>query len=168
MPAKEARHYLANQINNGAGMLPGDWDDIDAYEAAIDAQYGDQKLAKYYKAVSSKKDASGAYLFGGTENYGADGNVYVFLTRGSSDFTSYTQQAHQQKVSWYSLSSPHEWFAEQYAHYYRLGKTGEGLEAGTKAKLDELDNQTPADNAPAPAGPAGPDDDGESRLPFPW
>jgi hypothetical protein len=46
-------------------------------------------------------------------------------------------------VSWYSVSSPLEWFAEQYTHYYRTEKTGGGLiDAATKSLLDGLDKKS--------------------------
>jgi hypothetical protein len=137
----------------------------------------DQKLTRYWHAQEGK-DVDQAYLFSSHDNYGNDGNVYVYLSGGNSHFSTYKQQAHEHKVSWYSLSSPHEWFAEQYAHYYRLKRTGEGLEPGTKAKLDELDQAKPTDDAlmspddaAAAAGDAGDADaagPGSRRVPFPW
>lgn len=111
------------------------------------------------------------YKFSGTENFGGDGRVYVYCSRGKNGYSSYKQEAFKQKVSWYSMSSPHEWFAEQYAHYYRLGKTGEGLESGVAKKLSELDAQQPAQPAQPAKGTPGEDSEGEGsegRVPFPW
>jgi hypothetical protein len=51
--------------------------------------------------------------------------------------------AYNNRVSWYSVSSPLEWFAEQYTHYYRTEKTGGGLiDGATKTLLDRLDTQS--------------------------
>jgi hypothetical protein len=168
--SRAARIFLAQQIGGNGLLPPPDWDP-DEYEKAILAQYGDQKLVKYNRELVPKKDLSSSYEFSGTDNYGTDGNVYVWLTRGDSAFSSYTQRAHAAKVSWYSLAAPHEWFAEQYTHYYRLGKSGEGLDPATRTKLDEIDVMTPP-AAPAPAvgapAPSPTDNDTRHRLPFPW
>lgn len=164
-----ARNYLAQELI-GNGTLPPD-QDSDSYTAKIIKQYGDQPLTKYFQKQEGA-DVSKMYLFNGHDNYGRDGRVYVYLSRGGSNYSSYRQPAHENKVSWYSLSSPHEWFAEQYAHYYRNGKSEAGLDAGTFKKLGELDTQQPAAAAPTPAPTSpGVDLDGEGenhRLPFPW
>lgn len=170
--AHEARMYMAQDIIGNA-VLPPSVKNEDTFEERLVAQYGDQPLTKYWQQ-STKSTASELYKFTGTQNYGHDGRVYVYLSRGSSGYSSYKQHAHQQKVSWYSLSSPHEWFAEQYAHYYQSGKSGDGLDSGTKTKLTELDGQAPAASAAQPPAATGPgvDEDGEHetqhRLPFPW
>jgi hypothetical protein len=168
--SQSARNYLANDLLGNATVPPG-WDREEQYKAAILKQYSDQPLASYYKKCQADDDDDW-YKFSDTQNFGTDGRVYVYLSRGANGYSSYNQQAHKQKVSWYSLSSPHEWFAEQYAHYYRLGKTGEGLEGGVAKKLAELDTQQPPalQAAPAAAGP-GEDSEGEGtehRVPFPW
>jgi hypothetical protein len=68
--------------------------------------------------------------------------AYAYLTRPNTPYYKYKTAAYNQKVSWYSLSSPQEWFAEQYAHYYRTEKTGGGLiDGATKTLLDTLDTQ---------------------------
>jgi hypothetical protein len=184
VPADQARHYLANNLT-GAALLPAGWD-IDKYEAAILAQYGDQKLTQYYVKWHADSEKDDSYTFAGTDNYGSDDRVYVYLSRGGAQLASYKQKAHQEKVSWYSLASPHEWFAEQYAHYYRTGKAGTGLDPVVKTKLDELDLQSPENPPKAAAAPAAPGggaahseggqseasptghDDDRHRLPFPW
>ena len=80
--------------------------------------------------------------------------------------------AYRKRISDYSTSSPKEWFAEQYAHYYRLHRTGDGLEADTKAKLEELHGQRWEDPdglmKPDFDAPAGDSEDAGDRLPFPW
>jgi hypothetical protein len=178
LQASDARIYMATSIS-GAATLPARWT-ADEVEEALVQQYADQPLTKYWQEHELVNDASKTYKFTGNANYGSDGRVYVWLSRGDSGFSSYTQEAHKKKVSWYSLASPHEWFAEQYAHYYRGSKLGAGLDAGTKTKLDELDKQTPADHEllkPGDGGDgavedaAGARDDDEMtgrRLPFPW
>lgn len=178
LPARDARIYLATWIG-GIGTLPAHWT-TDEVEDAVLQQYADQPLTKYWKQRELEHDAGKSYKFPGTENYGTDGRVYVWLSRNDSGFSSYTEAAHQQKVSWYSLSSPHEWFAEQYAHYYRHDKHGDGLDPGTKTKLDELDTQQPSDHelmkpgdggdaeTEAAGAGAGADDLTGRRLPFPW
>jgi len=180
LSSPDARHYLADDLHK-TPKLPAGFKDGDEVEEAIDRYYGDQKLTKYWRAQQGE-DVQHAYLFSEHANYGNDGRVYVYLSRGSSQFSSYNQQAHEHKISWYSLSSPHEWFAEQYAHYYRTKKLGPGLEAGTRAKLDELDKAKPTDeglmNPAADSAPAGSvaasgannagDDGGNRRVPFPW
>src|SRR5262249_44264248 len=42
------------------------------------------------------------------------------------------------RVSWYSLSSPYEWFAENYSHYYRM--SGNHPVADVKSYFDNLDH----------------------------
>jgi hypothetical protein len=173
--SQSARNFLANELL-GNGTVPPGWRDADHYKAAVLKQYGDQPLATYFKKCDGQGKDSW-YQFGDTQNYGTDGRVYVYLSRGGNEYSSYTQHAHKQMVSWYSLSSPHEWFAEQYAHYYRLGKTGQGLEGGVAKKLAELDTQQPPAQQ-APAANAGPGEDSgedsaseggaEHRVPFPW
>jgi hypothetical protein len=73
---------------------------------------------------------------------------YGIFTRADQPYSKFNSAAFTQKVSWYGTSSPLEWFAEQYAHYYRTEKTGGGLiHSETKALLDRLDNQAWAPNA---------------------
>ena len=164
----DARHYLADDLHK-APKLPAGFTSTDQVEAAIADHYGDQKLTRYWQAQQGQ-DIEQAYLFSGTANYGNDSRVYVYLSRNHSQFSSYNQQAHQHKVSWYSLSSPHEWFAEQYAHYYRTQRIGNGLEPGVKAKLDELDQAKPTDDTLMKPGEDDAAGDGpeQRRVPFPW
>lgn len=66
----------------------------------------------------------------------------IFTRWHESNYAKLSSAAFAGKVSWYSVSSPKEWFAEQYTHYYRTEKTGGGLiDAATKALLDRLDQQ---------------------------
>jgi hypothetical protein len=71
------------------------------------------------------------------------------------------------------MSSPYEWFAEQYAHYYRLTPHGQGLDPGTKKKLDELNGEKFEDpdatmKVDLDAAPSGGDGKANDRQPFPW
>ena len=135
MPSsRDVRMYLATSLR-GDPVRPAGWDRI-RLEALIDMAYADQKLTKYWKWAMGDRD--GSFKFAGTGNYGRDDRVYVWLSRGGSGLASYTQAAHKDKVSWYSLSSPNEWFAEQYVAYYHHEPRGTGLDAGARTKLDEL------------------------------
>jgi hypothetical protein len=59
-----------------------------------------------------------------------------------SPWAKFKTVAYNNKVSWYGVSSPKEWWAEQYAHYYRTEKTGGGLiDAANKKVLDDLDKK---------------------------
>jgi hypothetical protein len=135
MPSsRDVRVYLATSLRGDPVRPPG-WDRT-RIEALVDNCYADQKLTKYWKWAMGDRD--GSFKFAGTGNYGHDDRVYVWLSRGGSGLASYTQAAHKDKVSWYSLSSPNEWFAEQYVAYYHHEPRGTGLDAGAKTKLDEL------------------------------
>jgi hypothetical protein len=69
--------------------------------------------------------------------------AYGILTRADPSpgrYMKFKAEAYTKKVSWYGTSSPLEWWAEQYSHYYRTEKTGGGLiDGATKALLDKLD-----------------------------
>lgn len=135
LPAsRDVRIYMATSLR-GAAVLPPGWDKL-RMEGLIGLCYADQPLTRYWKAALMDRDNS--FKFAGSQNYGQDGRVYVWLSRGNSGLASYTQAAHKSKVSWYSLASPNEWFAEEYVAYYHNQPRGTGLDAGTRAKLDEL------------------------------
>ncbi len=174
LDASEARKYMAHRIAGKPYQVttPGfrKVQDVDAF---IRKHYADQKLTKYWDRVMRGEDRKGLYKFAGDANIGEDDRVYVFLTRASESLCSYNAEAHRQRVSSYSMSSPYEWFAEQYAHYHRLNRSGDGLDAVTKQKLDELhtakyldpDAIMKPDFDAAPSGGAGNHHD---RPPFPW
>jgi hypothetical protein len=180
LDASEARKYLAARIakEDYTVTTPGFAKPKDV-EAFIRKHYAEQKLTKYWEKVI-KGERKTMYKFEDDDNIGDDDRVYVYLTRGPSHLSSYNAQAYRKKISLYSTSSPKEWFAEQYAHYYRLTPHGQGLEAGTKDKLDELHGKNYPKDKPAPnnglmnpndadADTGSSADDGAGdRLPFPW
>ena len=151
LPAAEARQFMATAIAGGTYAVPK-WKAADV-EAFINTHYKDQKLVKYWTRVK-----------GGTQAYYADADnnsgdrTYVWLQRGGLNYSSYKKEIAANKVSWYSLSSTVEWFAEQYANYYRTGKSGAGADADTKKKLDDIDKMdaTATGGLSTPAAPAGP------------
>ena len=128
----DARHFLSAEIA-GQKFVPPKWKRTDVVDF-INTHYSDQKLVKYWDSVKT-----------GTPSYHVDTNnhagskTYVWLERGGLGYTSYKKSISDNKVSWYSLSSTVEWFAEQYANYYRTGKAGTGADAATKKKLDTID-----------------------------
>jgi Domain of unknown function (DUF4157) len=71
--------------------------------------------------------------------------AYSYLPRNyDGPFLRLKAKAYETRVSWYSMSSPVEWFAEQYAHYYRTEKTGGGLiDPDTMKWLDDHDKKSP-------------------------
>lgn len=150
LAAADARAFLAAEVGGGAA-LPAGWT-RPAVVAFINAHYANEKLTKYWTKVK-----------GGTEAYYVDANnhdgdrTYVWLQRGGLGYSSYKKEISDNKVSWYSLSSTVEWFAEQYTNYYRTNKTGAGADATTKAKLDAIDKMdaTATGGLQAPASPGG-------------
>jgi hypothetical protein len=132
--AADARLFLAADIvKPGSGALPAGWRRPDV-EQFITAHYSAQKLVGYW----GKRKSGTAEYYADADNF-SGGRTYVWLSRGGLDYTSYKKAITDNKVSWYSLSSTVEWFAEQYANYYRTGKTGAGTDAPTKTKLDAID-----------------------------
>jgi hypothetical protein len=174
LDASEARKYMAHRImGKDYKVTTPDFDKAKDVEAFIRKHYADQKLTKYWERVVKGEDKKNVYSFKGEANVGDDDRVYVFLSRANDTLCSYNAVAWRDRVSTYAMSSPYEWFAEQYAHYYRLTPHGQGLEPGIKKKLDELHGVKYADpdatmkpgfdDAPsAIAGEAG------DRQPFPW
>ena len=151
LPVAEARQFMATAIAGGTYAVPK-WKAADV-ETFIDTHYKDQKLTKYWKKVK-----------GGTQAYYADDDnvsgdlAYVWLQRAGLNYSSYKKEIATNKISWYSLSSTVEWFAEQYANFYRTGKSGAGADADTKAKLEAIDKMdaTATGGLAAPAAPAAP------------
>jgi hypothetical protein len=69
-------------------------------------------------------------------------------------------------VSFYSVSSPQEWFAESYAQYYRTEKRGTGLDSATITQMASLDSMhwDPARGALAPSSPSNTGNAGDSST----
>jgi hypothetical protein len=105
-------------------------------------KYGNTPLYKFWdffvvrghpKADSYRWDEDDARIPPGSDW------CYAFLSRGGMGWTKFKAEAWRKKVSYYSMSSPKEWFAEQYTHFYRTGKSGSGLDADTCTLLKDLD-----------------------------
>ena len=147
LPAAEARTFLASEIA-GTAYTPPKWTRKDVV-AFINAHYAGEKLTQYWLKV---KGNTPAYYVDANNHDG--GRTYVWLERGGLNYSSYKKDISDNKVSWYSLSSTVEWFAEQYANFYRTGKTGTGADATTKKKLEDIDKMdstaTGGLSAPAP------------------
>ena len=140
IPAKDrlspaaARDLLTNFVKTKNIKTPKGWKKEDALKFIRD-HYSTQKLRLYASAVARDDD----YKFSG-DNNSVDGRVYVYLSRWDNSFASYNAQAHTDKVSWYSLASPLEWFAEQYSTYYQFGPDNGQQTQAVKDKLKVLHN----------------------------
>lgn len=158
LPAAAARLFLAAEIATpGAGALPAGWLRKDV-EAFITAHYAAQKLTGYW----NKRKMNTAEYQADADNFNGD-RTYVWLSRGGLNYTSYKKEITTNKVSWYSISSTVEWFAEQYANYYRTNKSGAGADAATKAKLEAIDkmDSTATGGLSAPPATVSPGADGK-------
>jgi hypothetical protein len=143
MSAADARMFVASRIAGGNWLPPG-WTEAQAHQF-IRTAYAAQPLVQYWEQVFLRgKDD---YFVPETNIRG--GKVYAFLSRFNRTFCRYDEKTFRERVSWYSLASPPEWFAEQYAHYYR---SGAGLAPDVKARLDSLHEQRLDAPAPAAAG----------------
>jgi hypothetical protein len=128
--AKDARTFIASRIAGGTWLPPGVEDEA-IVRQFIDQNYADQPLYHYWMRILNKEDD---YKIPDTNLVG--GKAYAKLSRFENAFCRYDAKAFQNRVSWYSVASPAEWFAEQYAQYFRSG--GQGLEGDVKAKMDEI------------------------------
>ncbi len=128
----DARHFLAKEIA-GKSFLPPKWKRADVV-SFINKHYKAEKLVKYWDNVKTDKPA-----YEVDANNHAGSRTYVWLERAGLEYPSYKKEIADNKVSSYSLSSTVEWFAEQYTRYYQTGKSGAGLDAATKKKLDAID-----------------------------
>jgi hypothetical protein len=157
LAAAAARLFLAADVAApGSGALPAGWDRPEV-EAFITAHYAAQKLTGYW----TKRKTTVEYQ-ADADNFNGD-RTYVWLSRGGLHYTSYKKEITDNKVSWYSISSTVEWFAEQYANYYRTGKTGAGADAATKTKLEAIDkmDSTATGGLSAPPATVSPGADGK-------
>jgi len=141
LTAAEAREFLAKEIA-GTAWLPTAATGPAWTRASVmtyingHASYKAQPLVAYHAKV---KSGSSEYIV--DANNAVGDRTYVWLSRGGMGYTDYKKSISDNKVSWYSLSSLIEWFAEQYTSYYRTGKAAppgpEG--AAIKAKFDGID-----------------------------
>jgi hypothetical protein len=163
---RDARNILARYIEGGTVTPPKGWKTADAVKFLKD-NYSAQKLYQYARVKTKTDDV---YKFAPGNNV-VGGRAYTYLTRWDNSWASYTEKAYNEKVSWYSLSSPLEWFAEQYVAYYQFGPNNSfqpdvvkdklkaiGAQKFSKGKLRPPTSKGGASGAPAAsAGSGGPD-----------
>jgi hypothetical protein len=146
LSAGDAKDFLATEIAEGAGKYSAGWfNDAPRADIAryVNWKFGNEPLGKYWNAVvNGGLGADNAYSVSDPARIRGDW-TYGYLTRfHGSPWAKFKTVAYNNKVSWYGISSPKEWWAEQYAHYYRTEKTGGGLiDATTKKLLDDLDKK---------------------------
>ncbi|HWO20618.1 MAG TPA: DUF4157 domain-containing protein [Kofleriaceae bacterium] len=142
-----AKDFFKTEIANGKGSYSPGWTnnptraDMAAY---CKWRYADVPLQKFWDFFVERghaKDSSYAWDEEGARIPPGSNWVYGYLARGGMEWTKYKKAAWDQKVSWYSLSSPKEWFAEQYTHFYRTEKTGPNIDPTTLALLKDLDKK---------------------------
>lgn len=135
LSGKEARLFMAKDLAHPGSYVPKGWTATEVM-AFLDTYYTGQPLYIYWNNIRR----NGNNEYNGVSNSNAVGDtVYAWLSRFDSSYCTYDKAIYDTRVSWYSVSSPAEWFAEQYANYYRTNKSGAGLDADTKAKLDSID-----------------------------
>jgi hypothetical protein len=146
-----AKRMMLHEIQNGAGTFTFDpgWfksppsnGDMRKW---VESRYANVPLQKWWKHLAiDAADKGGSYSWNVADARTRGDWTYAYLTRysDSAPHIKMKTTAYTNKVSWYSVSSPLEWFAEQYTHYYRTEKTGGGLiDSATKDLLDKLDKQ---------------------------
>lgn len=140
-----AKDFLKTEISSGKGKYSPGWTsnppraDMAAY---VKWRYSSVPLAKWWDyLVERGLDKGSSYAWDEDSARVRDGWVYAYLTRGGCKWSKFKADAWNKKVSWYSLSSPKEWFAEQYTHFYRTEKSGSGIDAATLALLQDLDKK---------------------------
>jgi hypothetical protein len=142
----QARAMMLLDIKYGAGsyQLPGaSYGDIVKW---VKSRYSNVPLFKWWQhLVEHGKSKGDAYRFADHDARVRGPWTYAYLTRAGDKgpYMKLKTPAYENRVSWYSMSSPFEWFAEQYAHYYRTEKTGGGLiDPATRKFLDKLDDRS--------------------------
>jgi hypothetical protein len=142
-----AKDFFKTEIANGKGSYSPGWTnnptraDMATYCKWRYAATPLQKFWDFFVERGHAKDSSYAWDEEAARIPAGSNWVYGYLQRGGMQWTKYKKAAWDQKVSWYSLSSPKEWFAEQYTHFYRTEKTGPGIDATTLALLKDLDKK---------------------------
>ena len=86
--------------------------------------------------------------------------MVAFMSRmgGGVQWYKYNKTAHDKKVSWYSLSSVQEWFAEQYSYYMTSngGATIPAVKDHLKTVLQDIDTTSGSPiHSPGAGGGAG-------------
>lgn len=149
LPEADAKNVLHEYATAQTKTAPAGWTDADV-DYALDTQYFKQPL---YKLANNAQAGDNAYY----RPVAHGGFAYAYLTRWDNKICKYTEDALNGKVSWYSVSSPNEWFAEQYVQYHVTRGAGTGLDATTLAYMKDLDKATVAAPGadPAVAGTPG-------------
>jgi len=145
-----AREMFIKEIQSGAGTFKYDagWFKTNPSNADmqkwVKSRYANVPLFKWWDyLVVQAQSKDNSYSWNSPDARVRADWAYAYLTRAGNPFIKLKTAAYNNRVSWYSVSSPLEWFAEQYTHYYRTEKTGGGLIDGTtKALLDKLDTQS--------------------------
>jgi hypothetical protein len=140
----KAREMFLHEIQHGAGTYHVDHVSHGDLVKWVSSRYENVPLYKWWKYLvvdgNSKDDA---YRFEEMSARIRGDWTYAYLTRAGSPYLKLKTDAFRNRVSWYSVSSPLEWFAEQYAHFYRTEKTGGGLiDHATKHLLERLDHES--------------------------
>lgn len=151
-----AKDFFKTELTQGKGSYDPGWgsspsrSDMATY---VKWRYADVPLQKwwnYFVELGNPKGSSYAW-----DNESArirNGWCYSYLSRGGSGWTKFKDHTWYKKVSWYGISSPKEWFAEQYTHYYRTEKTGSGMDSATLALMKDLDSKQFAPSSSASGG----------------
>ena len=160
--AADAKLYLEAQVRGeastafkstswaAAGKSPAQ------FRKKVEEKYAEQPLYKVAKAVDG--NVGDGYLEP-ARGAQSKGKMFAYLTRFDGGWAKYNKEAHDARVSLYSMSSPKEWFAEQYQYY--MSQNGEATlpEVKTKFKkiMKQLDELAPGKDAPGISGPRGSD-----------
>jgi hypothetical protein len=142
----DAKGFVRTELENGKNSWSSWTNDASRKDIRdwVLHKYGNKKAVKFWERyVENGADKKEAYTWNNPARRKGTW-VYGLLARwnASTPYAKFRNRAWTDKVSWYSLSSPKEWFAEQYAHYYRTEKTGgPQMDKATKALLDKLDKQ---------------------------
>jgi hypothetical protein len=158
LTAADARTYLANKISNKT-VVPAKWNEANVM-AFIKTHFATQPLYLYLQSVETSHED---YKLPPSNVVG--GKAYAYHSRFGGKYCTYKDEAYTNKVSWYSVSSPAEWFAENYSHYYRM--QGQHPVADVKKYFDSLDqykwNASPAGGGTLAPGGDAPAAGGEKK-----
>jgi hypothetical protein len=129
------------------------------FQTNLQKQYSHQVLFKQAKTINGGLGNAYTQPHAGltTKNL-----MFAYLTRFNNNWAKYEKECHDHKVSWYSMSSAKEWFAEQYQYY--MATQGNATIAAVKTKfkavMKQLDTASgsPAMKSPGanPGGAAAP------------
>ncbi|TMQ14052.1 MAG: DUF4157 domain-containing protein [Deltaproteobacteria bacterium] len=119
------------------------------FQTNLQKQYSHQVLFKQAKAINGQLGNAYTHPHAGntTKNL-----MFAYLTRFNNNWAKYEKECHDQKVSWYSMSSAKEWFAEQYQYY--MATQGKATIAAVKTKFKAVMKQLDtASGSPAMKSP---------------